>query len=87
MATPPEAEGTRLGDFRSAAVACFDLTLDMPDGDRERLLVSILRAVSEYVGSIEGENDLRLRYEAGDFRSAFIRKDVKQILAGGDCLS
>ena len=84
LATPVEIEGTRLGDFRSAAIAVLDLTRDMGDEDRKRLLTTILVEVSEYIAMVDSEEMLRVRYEAGDFRSAFIRKDVKRILSGAD---
>jgi hypothetical protein len=77
LAAPPEVPDPRLDDFRSATVAGFDLTVDMPDDARTALLTSILDALGRYLAGINTEDDLRARYRAGDFKSAFIEKGLR----------
>jgi hypothetical protein len=77
LTAPAEVPDPRLDDFRSAVVAGFDLTLDMPDDARAALLTSILDTLGRYLGGINTEDDLRARYRAGDFKSAAIEKGFR----------
>jgi hypothetical protein len=83
LTLPSQVQDTRFSDFRSAAIVGFDLTREMDAEKRRQLVTSIIEALSNYIKSIVNERDLRDRYEAGDFKSALIRKDVKQLLALG----
>jgi hypothetical protein len=71
----------RFSDFRSAVTIGFDLAYDMENEERRQLIRSIIEALGKYISEIEEVRDLRVRYQAGDLNSAFIRKDVRQLLA------
>jgi hypothetical protein len=81
LSIPVQAPDARLSDFHSVAKAAFDLTVDMEDEERTLLIEAIIGALTGYIRNISDEIDLRSRYDAGDFMSAFIRKDVKRVLA------
>jgi hypothetical protein len=80
LTAPLEVQDPRFSDFRSATIRAFDLTHELEDEERKQSLTSIVEALGAYIRGIENKRDLRVRYEAGDFRSALIRKDVKQQL-------
>jgi hypothetical protein len=72
---------SRFSDFRSAVIIGFDLAYDMENEERRQLIGSIVEALGEYISKIDNVQDLRVRYRAGDLNSAFLRKDVSQLLA------
>lgn len=79
--TPPrELWDARLDDFGSIVITSLDLDTAMDDEKREKLLTSIIAELGSYVRRTATIGDLRARHEAGDFRSAFIRKDVKHLI-------
>jgi hypothetical protein len=80
---PKEVPDPRMADFRTAVVAGFDLTIEMPDNVRTALLTSILETLGGYLGRVNTEDDLRARYRAGDFRSAAIDKRLRPLLDSG----
>lgn len=81
LSIPVQVPDARLSDFHSVAKAAFDLTVDMEDEERTLLIEAIIGALTGYTRNISDETDLRSRYNAGDFMSAFIRKDVKRVLS------
>jgi hypothetical protein len=81
LAISRQLSDARFSDFRSAVVIGFDLASKMEDKERERLIMSVIEALGKYIGEISTVRDLRARYRAGDLDSAFVRKDVGQLLA------
>lgn len=83
LTDPEEVPDPRMADFRTAVIAGFDLTVDMPDNARTALLTSILETLGGYLSRVNTEADLRARYRAGDFTSAAIEKGLRRILDSG----
>jgi hypothetical protein len=81
LVAPREIPDARFTDFRSAVLIGFDLTYDIEDQERTKLIAAIIDAFSGYIGKINSRQELRMRYQAGDLESAFIRKDMRQLLA------
>jgi hypothetical protein len=81
LAAPWQIPDIRLNDFRSAAILAIDLTCDMKHDERRNLIASVIEALGKYITEVDDNQSLSARYRAGDLKSAFIRKDVKRLLA------
>ena len=58
----------------------MDLSSDVRDADREMAVRAIAEAVARYIRETPTEADLVGRYKSGELRSAFIRKDLREVL-------
>lgn len=65
---------------KTDVLRAMDLTSDMPDTDREQTVRAIAEAVARYVRETATEADLYARFDSGELRSAFIRKDLREVL-------
>jgi hypothetical protein len=53
----------------------------MKHDERRNLIASVIEALGKYITEVDDKQSLSARYRAGDLKSAFIRKDVKRLLA------
>jgi hypothetical protein len=86
--TPPIHEGIvqtleHLRATRDFAVAeCLDMNSGMDAGLRRQELEGAMRAAIGYLAANTTIDSLTAAYQAGDFASAFIHRDVRKLLEG-----
>jgi hypothetical protein len=81
LAARRQAHDARFNDFRSAVIQGFDLSYDLENEEQRQPITSVIGALGKYISEIDDIRGLRARYQAGDLKSAFIRKDMRQLLA------
>lgn len=65
---------------KTDVLRALDLTYEMPDADREKIVRAVADAVAGYVRETATVAELRARFNAGELRSAFVRKDLREVL-------
>jgi hypothetical protein len=80
LPSPSAVRGTRIDGFATAVPIALDLDSELDDEVRREILREGLRELSNYIGSINNIGKLRLHYENGDFASAYIRWDLRELL-------
>ncbi len=58
----------------------FDLDSDIDDGQRRMEVMESLRALGDYVAARSTFDEVRNSFRRGEFRSGFVRKDVRELL-------